>query len=406
MPLIQYCRYGFLFNIYLFITFILSGCSWSESVLQTNKILNPQKTYVYGKFALDKNQQVDDKGYYVALQLAYVMESNFEILKYVEFKNKNNIYAVELPPGIYKIKQVTFFKRGMPHKHKELRHIFSNVTLTLEAGKAYYIGDYSGWAQKEPPQDWSIVYSWRFDTLQHQFSDTTEALTTRYPNFSSIEKIDLYKSITQPVYSGIYNELRRADALLIEKQYQGAASIFKRFAHDGVPYAQLKYGQMHENGQGVPASPYTAGQWYKKSADLGNTNAMLHLGQLLITNSPLSQYDPAYAEWLKLGDRNQGIALIEKSAARGNIQAMVKKCALSSFETIDGEALAKNYAWCEVGFQNTTDSRRELRNRLLERTQQARSKMDKLTKRMARRFLYMYRKKLKPFKGNTLLSAN
>jgi TPR repeat protein len=63
------------------------------------------------------------------------------------------------------------------------------------------------------------------------------------------------------------NQLGRA--LLKNKQFGAAFIQFRMAAQQGYAPAQLTFGNMHENGQGVPKDESQAFLWYRKAAEQG-----------------------------------------------------------------------------------------------------------------------------------------
>ncbi|MDH5799838.1 MAG: sel1 repeat family protein [Gammaproteobacteria bacterium] len=324
----------------------------------------------------------------MALQLNYLMDQNFQIAKYIDFKESDNVYAIELPPGKYTIGRLAYFKEGIIHESKPLLDTFSNATISVEAGKAYYIGDFVGWAKKSPPVEWQVLYSWKFHSLSDEFMDTTELLIAQNSNFGPIAKLNIFKSITTPSFSGIHEELLAADAFLKEKMFDKAVGIFRHYAYEGVPYAQFKYGMMHANGWGVKTSIAASQKWYQKSADLGNTHAMLFLGRTLIEHSRKAESTQ------QAQDHHRGRRLIEAAANNGNLEAMMESCRQSAVDKLEGDPLAKTYAWCQIALKKIKDTPKELRKQFLYKSQFAENKMDALTKRKARNFVVIFQNRM------------
>lgn len=67
-------------------------------------------------------------------------------------------------------------------------------------------------------------------------------------------------------------------AELVHSRDSAEASRLTRLAAEqNYPMAQYSLGLMYEKGDGVPADPDEARRWYRKSAALGNTDAMAKL---------------------------------------------------------------------------------------------------------------------------------
>ena len=56
-------------------------------------------------------------------------------------------------------------------------------------------------------------------------------------------------------------------------EYNNAHKLLSPLAEEGDALAQLFFGVMHEQGQGVPQDYREAAKWYQLSADQGNASA-------------------------------------------------------------------------------------------------------------------------------------
>ena len=65
--------------------------------------------------------------------------------------------------------------------------------------------------------------------------------------------------------------------------YAAAYAEYQAAADQGDAEAQYFLGVMHVNGEGVPSSPATAADWFRKAAEQGHTLARYRLGLLHYT---------------------------------------------------------------------------------------------------------------------------
>lgn len=84
------------------------------------------------------------------------------------------------------------------------------------------------------------------------------------------------------------------------EHYDGALQLWMPLAAAGDPEAQLNIGVMYDAGQGVPADPSRAVNWYRKSAEYGHAAAQYNLGMMYVAGRGVGR-DPVIARyWLEL----------------------------------------------------------------------------------------------------------
>ncbi len=81
------------------------------------------------------------------------------------------------------------------------------------------------------------------------------------------------------------------EGLGVPRDFQKAASLFRKAAEKGVSGAYLGLGHHYEMGRGVPQDWGEAAKWYKKAADIGNADGYAAIADHYGNSSP-----PNYAE--------------------------------------------------------------------------------------------------------------
>ena len=110
--------------------------------LSASAIANQQKAYLYGRFWVDRPW-----GH--AGRLALELEDNTggQILR-LRLRDHGPVYAVEVEPGTYRIKDILYDSAGMfdweTSKIRLIEPAYVFGPFTAKAGKAYYLGDFDG----------------------------------------------------------------------------------------------------------------------------------------------------------------------------------------------------------------------------------------------------------------------
>lgn len=97
---------------------------------------------------------------------------------------------------------------------------------------------------------------------------------------------------------------------------QGATTLMRRAAEQGIPDAQFRYGRMLERGEGVTADPEAGRQWIVRAAENGHLRAMYEAGVAFVNLSPTPENQQAAARWFEqaalhgMGDSQFNLGLL------------------------------------------------------------------------------------------------
>ncbi|MGD8570092.1 MAG: tetratricopeptide repeat protein [Gammaproteobacteria bacterium] len=334
--------------LYLFIACVLvatGGCVSTEVALKRDAAVNAESSYVYGKFHIDGDGSTASS-YNIALKLLHKIHQNSATEKYIGFETENDIYAVEVPAGDYEFGSVVYMSDvGKVFFEKKLNPESPIIKLHLQAGKAYYLGDYIGETSYTSGVT-QYTIRWQLKSLKDKFGTTTKAFTDKYQKFNSIEKVNLVASFKEQLFSQLISELRRLDDLIRDEKYDEAVSLAKKHAMEKkVPYAQVRLGYLYEHGYGLAKSNVDAGNWYKKAADQGYSEGMFRLGVLLLRNAKSLDKDP---KWSSIGTLADGFIWIRRAAVKGSSRAMGLYCSFSTNPTYGAALLVEGFAWCNI----------------------------------------------------------
>ena len=164
--------------------------------------LNPQKSFVYGRFSLDHD-------FMNKLRLALQLENknNGKILS-LKLLDHQQVYAVEIEPGIYELKGFVYALLGAVMEFETTKidlpsqPSYLKEPITIEQGKAYYLGDYFGSSRRTgfllTPYLVSTTFRGGIVGIEQNFSKTSKELKSVLPYFGNIELRPAWKdSITK-----------------------------------------------------------------------------------------------------------------------------------------------------------------------------------------------------------------
>jgi len=156
--------------------------------------LAANKAYLYGQFKLDRDRMNYTRVYLRVENLDTGSPVDIRMLE-----QRESIYAVEVGPGMYRIKEFMFTMAGPASmtlssdakrfgQPTEASYLIKPVKV--EAGKAYYLGEFSSVTRRsEVPNSYPMMlrFSAHLTGISQNFEVTTNALKNRYPAFASIE---------------------------------------------------------------------------------------------------------------------------------------------------------------------------------------------------------------------------
>ena len=99
-----------------------------------------------------------------------------------------------------------------------------------------------------------------------------------------------------------------------QRDYATALSEWTPLANNGNTDAQVRVGQMFENGLGVPPNYTKASKWCRRAAEKGDAHGAYRLGVLYLKGAGVSQDNTQAVKWFRRG-ADQGDAMSESALA-------------------------------------------------------------------------------------------
>ena len=119
--------------------------------------------------------------------------------------------------------------------------------------------------------------------------------------------------------------------------YATALAGFQNYAEQGNAAAQLRFGRMYANGEGVPKDDAEAVRWYRLAAEQGTATAQFYLGVMYDNGKGVPEDDAEAVRWYRLA-AEQGTA-----AAQFNLGLMY-----DNGEGVPEDDVTEAYAWFNI----------------------------------------------------------
>ena len=173
---------------------MLAGCaSWTPPLEPTDKP-TAQDAYLYGRFVQDSRKALLGLDGYSTIGLVFKCLDGASYT--VRFRLEGDVQLLRVKPSTCSLQETIYTDAdGAIKGHKPSP---GNVmkSMTLQAGTAYYLGDYHGTMRATVSYP-SVNMEWHIDSVRDRFATTTDDLKQRYPAFTNVPSQDM---MPQPAY--------------------------------------------------------------------------------------------------------------------------------------------------------------------------------------------------------------
>jgi hypothetical protein len=174
---------------------LLSGCAKLDErpSLDPAMVLQPGRAYLYGRFELTRASAT--LGTRLLLQLTDMATGESADIQFHEAPQE--IYVIDVLPSEYEFTQLVFAPSGATEAEVRRNNLrvpsrmsFFAQPFDVEAGKAYYVGDWTGVIKRD--FDFYVLFSkvtlrWGLTRLLYDYDGATAAMRRRYPALDRIE---------------------------------------------------------------------------------------------------------------------------------------------------------------------------------------------------------------------------
>ncbi len=178
--------------VYISVIFSLVGCANLTPIVQCSDNPEADLAYVYGRFQLTKpKKKLKTQSGTNAIVL--VNDKNDKEYR-LRFKWKDEVYAVALEPGRYRVTKWVIYDCLGAEKVGEMQlegHIRYNG-FELKPGCAYYLGDFVCTFEHKA-KVLGHKYTHILKKPKNDFTKTTYEFNQRYPAFIRVPKVPLFR---------------------------------------------------------------------------------------------------------------------------------------------------------------------------------------------------------------------
>jgi hypothetical protein len=186
-------------NSFLFVlaVAVLSGCLKYAPSIYPDEALEPAKGYLYGRFS-------EEPGFSLGLTKMGVVVTSVDKKQVIALKFEPGLdpYAVAVDPGDYQTTRIIYTQSAANdiRGEKPFPEELVNRVIHVEAGKAYYLGDYDG-ASNSTFLVLFIEHEWRIGKIANEFAGTTAKLEELLPKMKGMPKVDVFGELLVTAFS-------------------------------------------------------------------------------------------------------------------------------------------------------------------------------------------------------------
>jgi hypothetical protein len=166
-----------------------------SSRIKPNETPDNTKAYIYGRTTLIRDS-IASQSLDIGLVVGEVGTPNEVILRFIPArKNKINavVSVVAVRPGLYEVKEISFARNTNNYQFSKVeRQAIKDAKLTgvfqVEAGKAYYVGDYTGRTYSGIVEVNTVMQKRKITAIEDKFDEATSELKKTYSNLSEMQK--------------------------------------------------------------------------------------------------------------------------------------------------------------------------------------------------------------------------
>lgn len=346
--------------------YLLSGCVHVTKPMTTQDKLIPEMGYIYGKF----NLSADSPDMDIVLILVDASAEKAKrknpfkkvtVKRYgVRFDKVNDIYSIAVKPGTYRLKGFEYGTGGnLQKKNNSLSDAdgLMSKEFTVEAGKAYYLGDWygSGSITSSYPMTY---YSWKLNKIAFTYSETSNQFFSLYKNLSQLPHTTAFELDYSPELKRDNPQTYKIEDLkkaISYAEYDLALSMASHLQNEE-PDALAYLGYFHEKGIGVEVDYKKAVEFYQKSVEKESAIGMWTLGSFYYNTS---KYLTSDAEKQKTY-RDYAYKLMQASALYGYPKAIALQCEVFTADEVGGNVRILGEAWCNVGKKMLSDENHDV----------------------------------------------
>ncbi|MEK6743027.1 MAG: hypothetical protein AABZ15_05440 [Nitrospirota bacterium] len=175
-------------NSFLFVlaVVLMTGCLRYAPAIYPDDMIEPSKGYLYGRFS-------DARGFnLISTQIGIVVTSVDKKREIgLRFEPTLDPYAIAVEPGDYHTTHIVFQGGGGNDQRKPFPYELSGRVINVEAGKAYYLGDFDGTTKST----FLVLFTaseWRMNKIANDFAGTTAKLEELLPKMKGMPKVDVF----------------------------------------------------------------------------------------------------------------------------------------------------------------------------------------------------------------------
>ncbi|VAW78393.1 hypothetical protein MNBD_GAMMA12-2920 [hydrothermal vent metagenome] len=196
--------------VVLILTFVvICGCDGVRTSIDSGSELNRSSAYIYGHFY----NQSKGGNFNLSLRIENMNLNNLrEKPILLQFSHAQELSVIEIAPGTYDINSLQipgkYLFGGSRFPTSQVFRGLGPVKITLEPGKAYYLGDFTGKVSVNCSRT-LCRYRWGLSKFSASYAISSAKFNAEYLNLKGLQKVNLFLDIAMQVKSAMSLKVRR-----------------------------------------------------------------------------------------------------------------------------------------------------------------------------------------------------
>jgi hypothetical protein len=184
----------------------LTGCAHYTASVDMDTVPTGREAYLYGRFELETEEpeRLLDKSHSA---LGFAVECDDGEAYVLRFMVSNPLQVIAIEPSSCVITELLFTNNWQHVLQRTPAPTQLMPRVRLEAGKAYYLGDFFASISLRPQGENVVLKSWDVHFVRHDYRATTRIMKAWWPGLARLETKDIMTAPpTDSPYAGPTDE--------------------------------------------------------------------------------------------------------------------------------------------------------------------------------------------------------
>lgn len=186
-------RFSHRLPVLLVLCLLFSGCATVTRPLNESETPDGTNAYIYGRFQVETNgSSANSSPYGIVLGIKHRGSTRPHDPYGIRFNAEGDVTAIRIKPGSYEFSKFNYVNdMNTIMQSSDFTESKLGINLVIEAGKTYYIGDWTGTVDLDYGY-MNTHIEWKIESVENNFLTTTNRFKEKYKNLGALENVALF----------------------------------------------------------------------------------------------------------------------------------------------------------------------------------------------------------------------